>query len=256
MFDSEDVIASTAGMIAEILFKVEWDYKAAKPGERTMADRIALIVLREHSDPAYLKLFEELLLLRDKLTTVPGGEHIGKAVHYTFGMVGNTYNFVFNSMLHLVGNSVDDGQVLGRGDPNTNGSTNPSHSQLAKDHDNHPFHMLAATLAKEAVLKVGKEMVARWNGGITANPANIATAYIVHPMDTQWQDTIVVNWANSHPKEIKRGASSTEWEAFKREHGKEVRKQIDSAKKNSKKGWNYINANYEAIFGEKNQVKR
>jgi hypothetical protein len=256
MFESEDVVASTAGMIADKLFDVQWEYEVPKPGERTMADRITAILLCEHSDPEYLKYFEQLLSVRDYLATLPGREYLGMAIHYTLGMILNMQNFVWNSFLHILGNSVDDAQVQVRGDPNTNGSTDPSHSQLAKDHDNHPFHALAATLAMEAVLKVGKEMVARWDGDLASNPANVAAAYIVHPMDAQWQDTIVTNWALKHPKEIKRGTSSTEWEALRKEHEKEVREEIASIMKRSKSGWTYVNSNYENIFGEKNQVKK
>ena len=90
---------------------------------------------------------------RDAIARIPGHEYLERAMHYTLGMVSNAYNFVYGSLIHLVGNSVDDQQVLRLGDPNKNGSTNPTHSQLAKDHDNHPFHTLAARLAKVAVSK-------------------------------------------------------------------------------------------------------
>jgi hypothetical protein len=256
MFDSEDVVASTAGMIADILFKVQWEHKSVKPGERTKADRITLILLREHSDPTYLTSFEQFLQWRDKVAVLPGYDHVGKAMHYTFGTVANVYNFFFNGILHLMGNSVDDGQVLARGNPETNGSTDPSHSQLAKDHDNHPFHVLAAVLAMEAVRKVGKTLNARWRGDVTADPTEVAAAFIVHPMDSNWQDVIVTNWGRSHPQQIKRGASSTEWEALRKEHEQKVRQRIEGARKHSKDLWNYINTNYETIFGEKNQVKK
>jgi hypothetical protein len=206
--------------------------------------------------PTYLASFEQFLLWRDKVVTLPGYDHVGKTMHYTFGMVNTVYNFFFNGILHLVGNSVDDGQVLGRGNPDTNGSTDPSHSQLAKDHDNHLFHVLAATLAKEAVRKVGMTLDARWGGNTTSDPAGAAATFIVHPMDSNWQDSIVTNWERSHPQEIKRGASSTEWEALRKEHEAEMREQVESVRKRSKGLWNYINENYETIFGEKSQVTK
>jgi hypothetical protein len=55
MFDSDDVIASTAGTIADMLFKVDWKFKPIESGERTKSDRILLILLRAHSDPRVLQ---------------------------------------------------------------------------------------------------------------------------------------------------------------------------------------------------------
>jgi hypothetical protein len=256
MFDSEDVIASTAGLIADMIFKVKWEFQASKPGERNKGDRLMLIILSEHSDETYLKTFQEFLWLRDQFAKLPGHAYLEWLMHYSIGMIGNIYNFIYNSLLHLVGNSVDDYQVVKNGDPYTNGSTNPSHSQLAKDHDNHPFHTLAALLAKEAVKKVGTAMAASWNGPTNLNPAQVAAAYLTHPMDCSWQDQIVVAWAKTHPNEVKRGESSTEWEALRKAHEQEVRDRINQVGKRSQETWDYLNKNYEAIFGEKNQVKK
>lgn len=170
--------------------------------------------------------------------------------------MANIYNFVYNSLLHLLGNSVDDGQVYRTGDPNTNGSTDPTHSQLAKDHDNHPFHTLAALLAKEAVAKVGATMATRWRGDLSASPGDTAAAFLIHPFDSQWQDDLVRNWATGHPAQVKRGESATEWEALRKEHEQEIRDGIKRAGERSQRTWDYLNKHYEEIFGEKNQVKR
>ncbi len=256
MFDSEDVIASTAGMIADTLFKVKWEFQASKPGERTPSDRAMLILLEEHSDPMYLKRFKQYLLLRDQWASLPGHQYLEGLMHYTIGTVGNLYNFVYNSLLHLMGNSVSDEQVYRSGDPNTNGSTDPTHSQLAKDHDNHPFHTLATSLAKDAVHKVGVAMATRWQGDINVDPGAVAAAYLVHPFDSSWQDQAVLSWAKTHPKQIKRGESSTEWVALRKEHEQEIRDGIKKVSENSGNLWRYINENYDTIFGEKNQVKR
>ena len=144
-------------------------------------------------------------------------------------MIGNLYNSVYNSRLHLLGNSVSDEQVYRAGDPNINGSTDPTPAQLAKDHDNHPFHTLA---------------------GATA------ASYLVHPYDTSWQDQTVRNWAQAHPNQVKRGESSTEWEALRKEHEQEIRENIKKISNMSQSTWDYLNKNYEVIFGEKNKVKR
>jgi hypothetical protein len=215
-----------------------------------------LILLEEHSDPGYLKRFQEYLWLRDKWASIPGHQIPEGMMHYTVGMVGNLYNFVYNSLLHLMGNSVSDEQVYRAGDPNTNGSTDPTHSQLAKDHDNHPFHTLAAGLAKEAVGKVGGAMAAYWKGDATGNPGQVAASYLVHPYDCAWQDQKVTAWAKSHAAQVKRGESSTEWAALRKEHEQEVRDGIKKVGGRSQEIWNYINENYEIISGERNQVKQ
>jgi hypothetical protein len=257
MFDSDDVIASTAGTIADILFKVEWKFKPTEPGERTKSDRIILILLRAHSDPRALQAYEDYLKIRDNLAKIPGYKYMGAIPHYTVGLISNIYNFVFSCLLHLVGNSVDDQQIVRVGDPNTNGSTNPTHSQLAKDHDNHPFHTLAAELAKVAVKKVGSAVAAHWwKGDTTADPALIARDFLTHPFDTDWQDKLVTDWAKMHPQEVKRGESATEWEAIEKAHKKEVLDSIERAKKTNQEAWDYINKNFTALFDEKNQIKK
>ena len=257
MFDSDDVIASTAGLISDVIFKVEWNFSETKPGERTKADRILLILLSEHSDPRMLQTFQYSLYLRDKIAGLPGHKYLQGAMHYTFGMIANVYNSVYGSLLHLVGNSVDDQQVLRVGDPNQNGSTDPTHSQLAKDHDNHPFHTLAATLAQEAVKNVGAAIAKRWwRNDLSADPALIATRYLTHPLDTTWQDEPVAKWAAKHPLQIVRGESATEWEALEKAHKQETIDAINNAGKRSKKLWDYINDNYDSIFLETNQVRK
>ena len=257
MFDSDDVIASTAGTIADILFKIEWKFKPTEPGERTKADRIILILLRAHSDPRVLKAYEYFLGGRDWLAEKPAFKYIEAIPFYTVGLISNIYNFVYSTLLHLVGNSVDDQQIVRAGDPNTNGSTNPTHSQLAKDHDNHPFHTLAAELAKEAVKKVGSAVAAHWwKGDATADPALIARGFLVHPFDTNWQDKLVADWAKRHPQEVKRGESATEWEALEKAHKKEILDSINSAKKANQESWDYINKNFTVLFNEKNQIKK
>ncbi len=259
MFGSEDVIASVGGMVADILFKVELEFKPSMSGERNKADRLTLIILGEHSDPTYLNAYKSYLSLRDQYAKLPGIhqlEYLKWLMSYTAGIKGTIKTFLLNSLTHLIANSVDDGQVLFAGDPNTNGSTNPSHSQLAKDHDNHAFHALASTLAKHAVKEVGVAIAASWAGDNAANPAKIAADFFVHPLDCHWQDDIVKNWAAAHPKQVKRGESSTEWEALHKQIEKESRGAINKVEKNSKATWDYINKYYDTIFGEKNQVKK
>nr|WP_286159359.1 HET-C-related protein [Janthinobacterium sp. HH01] len=257
MFDKDDVIASTAGMIAETLFKVEWEFKPSEPFKRTKAQKIALILLEEQRDSRYLSAYKMLLGLGDKWSSLPGHQYPEGAMHYTLGMIGNSTNMVFSTLIQLMGNSVDDEQVVRVGDPNISGSTDPSHSQLAKDHDNHPFHTLAAQLAMLAVQEVGAAMAARWwnQPGALGSPAELAAAFLAHPEDTTWQDERVKKWAATHPRELIRGESSTEWAALEKAHKKEVLDMLEKMNNDSQKRWKYINDNYNDLFGKEKQKK-
>jgi type VI secretion system secreted protein VgrG len=257
MFSSDDVIASTAGLIADTLFKVEWELEEEKPGHRTKADRIITILLKAHSDERLLASYESYLGIRDQIAALPGQKYLKIAMHNTVGMIANVHNWVLSTLIHLVGNSVDDQQVVRRGDPNMNGSLHPSHSQLAKDHDDHPFHTIAATLAQDAVRHVGKSIAARWWGGDTsADPAGLAASFIAHPLDTNRQDELVRTWATTHLASIKRGESATEWEALEKAHKKEILEAINSGSKKTKRWWGYVNSNYQMLFDNKNQVRK
>jgi hypothetical protein len=66
----------------------------------------------------------------------------------------------------------------------------------------------------------------------------------------------VIAWAYSHPNQVKRGASPTEWEALRKEHEQEVRHAIRNVGERSQELWEYINTNFQTIFGDKNQVKK
>jgi uncharacterized Zn-binding protein involved in type VI secretion len=254
MFETEDAIASLIVLVAELAFKVKHEFKPLKAGERNKADRIMLILLREHNDPKMLKRFEDFLHLRDKVADAPGSVLMQKFLYYTISQMGRTINYVFNNLLTMAGNNIDDAQVLIKGDPNTSGSTDPSHTQLAKDHDDHPFHVLAAELAQVAISKVGKAMANHWQGIPGDNPTALAAAYLVHPFDCKWQDEQVLDWAQMHPKEVTRGKTSLWWDRLRAEHEDELRRKIKKMQKRNAEIWDYVQRNYEALTGEKNKV--
>jgi hypothetical protein len=259
MFGSTDVIASLAEPIAHKLFGVEsWEFKASKPGDRSDGEKIMLILLSEHSDQRYYKAFQDFLKLRDRIARIPGHEYLERAgwiASAPMRAVLNCYNFVYQQLLLLVGNSVDDAQTMFDSDPNKSGSTDPSHSQLAKDHDVHPLHTLAAQLARQAVLQVGQAMAGRWRGDASRDPVKIAQSYLVHPNDTNWQDATVAAWAKGHAAAIRRASSATELEHLHEEHGKHALENIRRVGRYGSDSWDYITRFYEDLFGEKNQVK-
>ena len=259
MFGSTDVIASLAEPIAHKVFGIEsWEFKASKPGDRSDGEKIMLILLSEHSDKRYYEAFEKFLKLRDRIASIPGHQYLERAgwiASAPMRLVLNSYNCVYQQLLLLVGNSVDDAQTMFDSDPNKNGSTDPSHSQLAKDHDVHPLHTLAATLASSAVEQVGIAMNKHWRGIPASDPAKVAASYLTHPQDSTWQDGLVRAWAQKHPANIRRAASATELQHLHEEHGKHALEEIRRVGRYGSKSWDYITEFYEDLFGEKNQVK-
>jgi type VI secretion system secreted protein VgrG len=258
MFNSSDVIASLAEPLAKMLFPVRNDFEASIPGERSDAEEMMLILLEDHSDPRWKERLEALLAARDKWAAMPGHQYVEKAgwiVGTPLRLYINANNMAFQALLQLIGNSVDDAQTLLEEDHNTSGSTDPSHSQLAKDHDNHPFHALAAQLAGHAVEQVGAAMYRRWKGDTASDPATLASSFICHPNDSTWQDAIVSNWAKSHPKEILQGASATDLEHLHETHAKPALERIKQIGSRGKENWNYINKHYLDLFGERSQIK-
>jgi hypothetical protein len=256
MFGSADIIASLAEPIAHKVFGMEsWEFKARNPGERSDGERIMLVLLSEHSDPRYLQSFNRFLALRDRMLALPGYQHI-KHVGWIAGapmrLVLNAYNFVYQQLLLLLGNSVDDAQTLLE-DPHGSMSTDPSHSQLAKDHDDHPLHTLAAELARRSVEEVGKAMYARWKGQPGMDPARIASAFMVHPEDCSWQDAIVAAWARTHAPQIQRASSATALQHLHEAHA-EALEPIKRIGRHGTESWDYISRNFETLFGKEDQM--
>jgi hypothetical protein len=53
---------------------------------------------------------------------------------------------------------------------------------LAKDHDVHPLHVMAANLAQHAAQDVADAMNRNWlNNPPVENPVNVALQYLIHP---------------------------------------------------------------------------
>ncbi len=261
LFASEDVVASLGKTIADLFASVQWEHQEYQPGKPTEFDEIALILLEEHSDqnltpeqrggsPTWLERYKVWMLARDKLMTAPGVPTASKVKHYTVGAYFNAHNTFLNFIIQQVGANIEDAQVIIKGDPNTNPSIEPSHSQLAKDHDSHHFHTLAVSLAMVAVTAVGRSIAARWGGDLRSQPSSIAASFIVHPEMSEWQDLIVERWAAGNPQKIERGAYSTDLE-----HGTKVvqekaaatRDRVNAAKDRT---IDYIRTNFENLFPE------
>ncbi|MFK3798590.1 MULTISPECIES: HET-C-related protein [unclassified Pseudomonas] len=214
MFGPSDALASIGGTLGDILFSIEdVTYQPQKPGDRSTREQILSILLAEHHNPRYLEIFEAYLSTRDAWVGLPFADFLQRCAAYlqgASGVTGNAVAIAMKEVLNRLSHNVDDWQTRYGQDPHENGSTNPTHSQLAKDHAEHPLHTLAGSLAAHAVGNVAKAMVDRWYGDPHADPVAVARSFFKHPADSEWQDAPVKEWAERNPEGIRRSASKTE----------------------------------------------
>jgi hypothetical protein len=215
MFGGSDIIASLAAPLGRILFSTdEKPFEAIKAGERYERDQLIQILLSEHPDEKLLQGYEAFLEARDQWASLPFSEQVEQFYMFTGTpgrIVGNALGAVMQSLSTWLGNSVDDIQTRLGDDPNTSGSTDPSHSQLAKDHAEHPLHGLAAILAQKAVLQVGQAVLGQWHDKPDAeHPAQVAARFFAHPADSDWQDMAVREWAEANASQITRATRKSD----------------------------------------------
>jgi hypothetical protein len=237
-FGGSDIIASLAGPLGKILFSTDdKPFEATKSGVRYERDQIIQILLSEHPDPKWNDAHETFLSARDKWAEQPFAskvEEIFNVIGAPGRIVGNAIGTAMQGLTTLFGNSVDDAQTVFGEDPNTSGSTDPSHSQLAKDHAEHPLHQLAALLAETAVLRVGQAMLGHWEQKLgVQDPTQMAAQYFTHPMDSSWQDALVREWAKNNPGLVKRATSKSELDNLGRELQNNAQKALNRFKNES-----------------------
>lgn len=178
VFGGLDTAASIFLAIGEILEK-DMD-KPCEAGSRAMGVRIALILLRDLR-PHIAKQAHGAL---DNIEAFKK-EHpiIFTLMCRTIGQLMRFLNWLMGATVRLIGNQIDEYQVFTDPAP----SLNPTHTQLAKDHDDHPLHVLAAECAKSAVKDIGERMAAIWKkppaerAALTAELLDRAESYFVHP---------------------------------------------------------------------------
>jgi hypothetical protein len=237
MFGPSDVVASLAGPLAEILFGIDDAiYMPIKPGDRSEREQILLILLEEHHNPRYLQYFQGFLEARDGWVDLPFAEFLQRCANYLRGahaVVGNAIGIIQHDMFKMLGSRVDDWQTRYGEDPGKNGSTDPTHSQLAKDHAEHPLHELASALATSAVYNVGQAMRAYWNGDVQADPVAVAAAYFQHPENLDWQDMTILVWAEAYPQMIQRSESKTELASISQNLSKSGSRALEQMRRDS-----------------------
>lgn len=87
------------------------------------------------------------------------------------------YDGTAAGVLRSAGNAIGVGQTMLAGI-----GPYPTHTQLAKDHDDHPLHDLAANMAKDAVADVFNQVKRSWRGQCSSSDVSRrASEYFVHP---------------------------------------------------------------------------
>lgn len=243
-FGGTDIIASLAGPIAKLLAPGQiWDFAPTKPGDRSESEQMLLILLNEHNEAWLLETFQDFLAARDKASAVPGFNLLELyywVISSPLRLAGNAYSTIFQGILQIIGNSIDDIQTHTGSDPHQTGSTDPTHSQLSKDHADHPLHKLAASCASSAIRQVAGAMLNYWRFGSEMKPTDIALSYFVHPEDTYLLDDIFLDWASKNPELIKRASSLTDLERVHQEIHEVAHKRFQAFAKESLNSWDYL----------------
>lgn len=119
--------------------------------------------------------------------------------------------YAIQNDIRAIAHIIEEAQTAFLNDPT---STDPTHTQLAKDHDDHPLHVLAAELAMDVVRRVGTLMRGAWERRATADQvAWAALESMFNPLvpgeRTEWQNKLVGRvdaWAKT-----RNGKARIEW---------------------------------------------
>lgn len=210
MFGALDIVGSVADPLANLLYGNELS-PTPGPGERSDFDQVMLILLKDE-DPLLVNAYELYLKARDNLRKneiYQWFNKVNEVAALPNKAIAYATNLLKKPLLKWAGDHIATLQTMTDNDPNSDADALTTHSQLAKDHDTHPFHTLAVQLATEAVRAVGQGMFNHWSGNGTANddPRRLAERFFVHPNDTEWFTQIVNDWAQANPEKVEQGKS-------------------------------------------------
>lgn len=249
-FGRSDVLASVGPKFANLIPHEIEDYTLIQPGKRTFTDQAILIVLEDlkqaqkadttQKNQNYLGLdaassmdyYNYYLRLRDLVNSGKAdwkAAWLFKGMHYAMEGFFVATHFATYLLFENASHLVDDAQTLAAPDV----GLNPTHSQLAKDHDVHHFHAIAAEVAKQAVRAVGMEMHRHLtNKDKSADPVAVAKSFIQHPLDHKHAaiDQILGTWAARNPDNMKRAESRTVYEHLHHEGEEQYEKLSKEAK--------------------------
>lgn len=158
--------------------------QACEAGKRPLGVKMALVIMRDVR-PHIAKQAEGTLELLEKAEQAVPWVSLATCVMGKY-LFWSTY--LMGAIIRLIANQVDEAQGVLNGPP----TINPTHTQLAKDHDDHPLHVLAARCAMVAVAHVGGMVNDAWTKTGQEKPsiASVqfnARLFFVHP------DRIAIN---------------------------------------------------------------
>ena len=193
-----------ADTVVSILYEISHHLVQAadcqQPWERTTGQKILLIIMRE-KNLAWGDRLDALWTSMEEFKEDHPDFFQGtcKAREFLFGWASDA----LGKLLEQLSGLIDDIQTFA----DSEGIAEPTHSQMSKDHDVHPLHVLAAGLAKQAVGEVGKVMMDAFRGtGSLEQVLSAVTKHMTHPQDTQWMDAAVTEWAVANPENVTRAA--------------------------------------------------
>ncbi|WNG53887.1 hypothetical protein F0U59_03095 [Archangium gephyra] len=207
-FGSNDIQVSLAYVLNEkVTAKAGKMYVA---GERSTSAKILLILAKdippEELDPKHVRMYERYLTFMEDFSRE--NPRLGKALDDISKLLSALPNSILASRAKNHAMSVTKSQQEFLKNP---AFLHPTHSQLAKDHDDHPLHLLAATLAMGAIRDVGCVMIEVWKKQRNRDDViREALKYLVHPEDIQntakdgraWILKPALQWAKANPKQL------------------------------------------------------
>ncbi len=231
MFGFDDLLASLVPKMADEFFPTSiQDYKSLKKGDVTFFDALFITIMNDFIDKEaglksknkskvlgftyeeILKMYYNFLSYREMWLSLKSTDYIGpviETIDWITHYVGQGLKFFPSLLMNMLLKSLSH-ETKNR--QSTNYGTNPSHTQLAKDSDDHPLNPLAGYLAFLAVGKMTEMMKSCWYGKIDVEQIidYAKKHYFVHPLekDAKWADAHVVKWKNANRDAVKKAEST------------------------------------------------
>lgn len=182
-----------------------------KPGEPTRGMLILLILLKDQQYETTRRVVGGVSGFMNELEKrIPGVAVVSCAIQSVTAAIGS----VIGGAVRAMASQIDDAQTAFLQDPT---STDPTHTQLAKDHDDHPLHVVAARAAGMAARDVGLAIQRAWNGELDADAVvRTAADFVLHPTHVAAGSAqaavmhLIGRWAEMNPKAVAR-LSSRSW---------------------------------------------
>jgi len=137
------------------------------------------------------------------------------------GWISELCRHAIGFAIHHVASLIDDAETAFFDETSTD---NPTHSQLAKDHDDHPLHVPAALAARTAARWVGTGMIDVWAGRRRLEHVlSLASSFFVHPafITNQSPEGVrevrqwIIAWAGRNAGTIRRLPSGSDLRALR-----------------------------------------